>query len=122
MDSSVIHNIQKWTKTDILIKFLAQSGIEWADYDIARAIKETESTDFSLADVEYMRFLLTDECAQEDAKSLDYLYKEMARISDTEERKKFYHRNIRPNQESANSYKAMIARQFPDRVFYKMEG
>lgn len=114
----------RYLKTVELISRLAFCGNTaedgkaiWSEEDIKMAIEKTGCMPFSVADVEYIRFLQTDEYNQNATKSLDYLYNALSRC-DNEWRFYFFNKNIKPLQDDVNIYREMIRRQFNGLVFY----
>ena len=88
--------ISLYVKTEALIERLADANMEWSKSDIERAIRETGTYDFTLADIAYARKLKAEPDYQRLRTRVNLLTQSLSLIDDTEERGRFYDVEIRP--------------------------
>ena len=109
--------VHRAIKTDALIRMLAESPEVWTEEDIDRAVQETGSYRFSLADVSYMHLILNDDKMQAAQKLLTHRYQEMAKCN-TVERVELWKTQVKSEQDAAHIYRTEMKRQFPGLMFY----
>lgn len=104
--------LSRYMKTNDLIRMMANATEEWTQEDCDRAVRETGSLRFCVADVHFIRALDLDASYQEAMTKVDASLKKMTEMPPAE-RQAFWESTAKSLMDSAKSIRSSIRKTLP---------